>query len=170
METSYETSSVASLNLCEGQRQLVSVSRTTRSFTVPKLPLIVLKKFYNVELEEIQFGLEQTLARNEAQVILNQIKLRILSDWKNSKRKATDYDTDKDDIDALTFPTEKLTTTLQSYLHSQKVLNESIELDTYKKGEKGYESCFKSKYSEIKKCFRKSIREKSTSEKSSSSD
>ncbi|POG68424.1 hypothetical protein GLOIN_2v235750 [Rhizophagus irregularis DAOM 181602=DAOM 197198] len=112
---------------------------------------------------EIQFGLDQTLAGNEAQVILNQIKLGILSDRKNSKRKATNDDTGKDDTDALTSPIEKdeidsffQSATKQSaimkrlkldeknilneegelisYLHSQKVLNEGIELETHKKG------------------------------------
>lgn len=62
---------------------------------------------------QIQFGLDQTLAGNEAQVILNQIKLGILSDRKNSKRKATNDDTGKDDTDALTSPIEKVTATLQ---------------------------------------------------------
>ncbi|CAG8562884.1 7194_t:CDS:2, partial [Acaulospora colombiana] len=104
----------------------------------------------------MQFGLDQSLAGNKAQVILNKIKLGILSDRKNSKRKATH--TDKDDTDALTSPTEKVMTALQSSTnaimkrpkldeknvlneegpisYSQKLLNEGTELETYKKAKK----------------------------------
>ncbi|CAG8631890.1 114_t:CDS:2 [Rhizophagus irregularis] len=92
---------------------------------------------------EIQFGLDQTLAGNEAQVILNQIKLGILSDRKNSKRKATNDDTGKDDTDALTSPIEKdeidsffQSATKQSAimkrlkLDEKNILNEEGELQT----------------------------------------
>ncbi|CAG8643321.1 17783_t:CDS:2, partial [Acaulospora morrowiae] len=60
-----------------------------------------------IEDDLIQFCLDQSLAGNEARVILNQIKLGILSDRKKSKRKATS-DTEKDDTDASTSPTKKV--------------------------------------------------------------
>ncbi len=61
----------------------------------------------------MQFDLDQSLAGNEAQVILNKTKLGILSDRRNSKRKATH--TGKDSINALISSTEKVTTALQKY-------------------------------------------------------
>ncbi|CAI2194260.1 9813_t:CDS:10 [Funneliformis geosporum] len=112
---------------------------------------------------EIQFGLDQTLAGNEAQVILNQTKLDILSDRKNVKRKATtdknDTPTEKDEIDSFfQSPTEQNRTNAImkrpkldeknilneegepiSDLHSQKVLNEGeegVELETHEKTKK----------------------------------
>ncbi|CAG8563042.1 3875_t:CDS:2, partial [Funneliformis mosseae] len=104
---------------------------------------------------KMQFGLDQSLARNEAQVILNKTKLGILSDRGNSKRKA--IHTGKDSTDALTSSIEKVTTTLQSpnaimkhpkldeknilneegpINYSQKLLNEGVELETHKKAKK----------------------------------
>ncbi|CAG8747539.1 18528_t:CDS:10 [Dentiscutata erythropus] len=157
------------LNLREGQGQLDSVLRTTRSFAaqwestksfwcdvelekIEKEKQLIEKK---MEQAEMQFGLDQSLAGNEAQVILNETKLGILSDRKNSKRKA--IHTGKDDTDALTSPTEKdeIDIFFQSHTnaitkrpkldeknilneegpisYSQKLLNEGIELETHKK-------------------------------------
>ncbi|CAG8821151.1 45145_t:CDS:10, partial [Gigaspora margarita] len=155
------------LNLREGQGQLVLVLRTTRSFA-SQAQWESTKSFWcDVELEkiekekqliekkidqtEMQFGLDQSLAGNEAQVILNKTKLGNLLDRRNSKRK--DTHTGKDDTDALTSPTEKdeIDSFFQSstnatmkrpkldeknVLNEEGPTNEGIELETHKKAKK----------------------------------
>ncbi|RIA99391.1 hypothetical protein C1645_811411 [Glomus cerebriforme] len=140
---------------------------------------------------EMQFGLDQSLARNEVQVILNKIKLGILSDRGNSKRKATHMG--KDSTDALTSSTEKITTTLQNLNaimkrlkldeknilneegpinYSQKLLNEGIELKTHKKVKKAMRVALKTNTQKSKNTSETSTRNNNekSSEQSSSSD
>ncbi|GBC16309.2 hypothetical protein GLOIN_2v1637672 [Rhizophagus irregularis DAOM 181602=DAOM 197198] len=135
---------------------------------------------------EIQFGLDQTLAGNEAQVILNQIKLGILSDRKNSKRKATNDDTGKDDTDALTSPIEKdeidsffQSATKQSAimkrlkLDEKNILNEEGELISYlhsQKAKKVTRVASKENTRKSKNASETSTRNNNSSEQSSSSD
>ncbi|CAB4444325.1 unnamed protein product [Rhizophagus irregularis] len=135
---------------------------------------------------EIQFGLDQTLAGNEAQVILNQIKLGILSDRKNSKRKPTNDDTGKDDTDALTSPIEKdeidsffQSATKQSAimkrlkLDEKNILNEEGELISYlhsQKAKKVTRVASKENTRKSKNASETSTRNNNSSEQSSSSD
>nr|CAG8503971.1 13603_t:CDS:2 [Entrophospora candida] len=115
------------LNLHEGQSQLASVPRTTHSFTAPNdsfgsaLKQVIsdepnflffflqhqvqweaVKSFWrNVKLEEIQFGFDQSLAGNDAQVIMNQKRLdRLLKKKREDSCSVTDDVTDKNNIDA----------------------------------------------------------------------